>query len=271
MSTLVLEQASVRVGGRQLLDRVSLSLEPGQFLALVGPNGAGKTTLLRVALGLMRPTEGRVQLDGQEIHRMNPRERAGRIAWLPQHSVPSENIRAWELVAAARYRFGESHAASEGAARAALERVGASDFFQARVLELSGGERQRVLLASLLAQGARLALLDEPASHLDPAHQIETYRMLQELRDWGVGVLLVSHDINLLGHLGDPQRIDLLGLKAGREGFRVRLNDESIPRRLGELFGLEFRAIEHRGQRVLLPTGAAEKPYAPRTRAPEGG
>lgn len=262
MSALVLEQVSVRAGNRQLLGELSLTLEPGQFLALVGPNGAGKTTLLRVALGLLRPSQGRVSLGGRDLRRMNPRERAARIGWLPQHQAPSEGLSVTELVGAARYRFDEPKSISDREAAAALERVGAAGLGGARVSELSGGERQRVFLASLLAQGPRLALLDEPASHLDPAHQLETYRLLGELWALGMGILLVTHDVNLIGQLGAPERIVLLGLDRGREVFRARFMDSDLPARLGSLFGLDFSVVQLDGRRILVP----ELPRPPEAR-----
>ncbi|HEY8945454.1 MAG TPA: ABC transporter ATP-binding protein [Polyangiaceae bacterium] len=254
MSSIVFERVGVRAGKRELLSEISLTLEPGRVLALVGPNGAGKTTLLRAALGLVRPSAGRIMMAGRDVRTLGPRERARWVAWLPQHQVVSEALSVEEVVAAARFRFAESRADSERHARAALERVGASSLVGARVNELSGGERQRVFMAALLAQEARLMLMDEPASHLDPAHQLEAYRLLGELWRAGIGVLLVTHDVNLMSQLGPPEGIEVLGLDRGRVSFRCDYSAGELPGRLSALFGLNFTAISHAGKRVLLPT-----------------
>lgn len=256
MSALTFQRVSVRVRDKELLSDISLSLEPGEFLALVGPNGAGKTTLLRSAIGLLHPSHGRVLLGGRDVTRLGPRERASQIAWLPQHQSISEPLSAVEIVAAARFRFGESASDSERHARAALERVHGAELSNARFHELSGGERQRVSMAALLAQGTKLALLDEPASHLDPAHQLETYRLLGELWNLGVGILLVTHDINLIGQLGSPDRVRIIGLRGGKQAFSTSFSATDLPERLGALFGLRFSALEHTGRRILLADAA---------------
>jgi iron complex transport system ATP-binding protein len=254
MSELELRGVSVRVQKRELVKDVSLKLEAGGFVALVGPNGAGKTTLLRAALGLVTPSTGQVLLAGQDVRHMKPKERADHVAWLPQHAGSSEPLSALEAVMAARYRFFEAQSASERAARLALERVGMGAHSAARITELSGGERQRIAVATLLAQAARVALLDEPANHLDPAQQLETYRLLGELWSEGMGILLVTHDLNLLSQLGAADRIQVVGLADGRVHFTSSYAAPNLPARLGELFGVEFAAIERAGRRMLLAT-----------------
>lgn len=243
----------MRVRGKPLLDAVSLELRPGQLIALVGPNGAGKTTLLRVAIGLTRPSSGRACLDGRELSEIPARERAALVGWLPQHQAVTEPLSVLEVVVAARFRFAEARARSEREACAALERVNARSLERATVNELSGGERQRVHIAALLAQEPKLVLLDEPASHLDPAQQLEVYRLLGTLWEQGLGVLLVTHDVNLIDRIGDAARIGVLGLAAGKRVFESRLDASEFPNELGKLFGVRFVPLEHQGRRILLP------------------
>jgi len=254
---LELDRVGVRVRNRELLADVSQSLEPGEIVALVGPNGAGKTTLLRAALGLVVPSAGHVRLDGRDVARLPPRERAAALAWLPQQPPLGEPLTVLEVVSAARFRYDEPSRASELAARRALERVRASELASAAITELSGGERQRVFTAAVLAQGARLALLDEPANHLDPAQQLDAYRLLGELAREGLGLLLVTHDVNLLNAVADPAQIVVLGLGRGRVAFRARLSAPELPELLGALFGIEFSAVSHAGRRLLLPVAGA--------------
>ena len=259
MSGLEFANVSVQRGTKQLLAEVSLEVEAGQLLALLGPNGAGKTTLLRVALGLVQPTSGEVRVAKRPLHELPGKERAATLGWLPQHASAAEPVRVVEAVAAARFRFEESKRSSEQAARSALERVGLSTFAEARITQLSGGERQRVALAALIAQQTRIALLDEPGNHLDPARQIEIYRLLGALWREGLGVVLVTHDVNLLMHLGAPERVRVLGLSNGRAQFETRYDSPQLAPRLSELFGLTFVELHNGSQRVLLPNATTAR------------
>jgi len=250
---LRLEHVSVTRPGRTLLDDVSLTLEPGQLLALLGPNGAGKTTLLRCMLGLVASSTGQVRLDDDILAQLSPRQRAARVAWLPQHSQAAEELSALEAVMAARFRFDEPFALTEREGRSALQRVNMGGVAERALGTLSGGERQRVALAGLLAQAAPILLVDEPANHLDPAQQIDVYRLLGELWREGRSVVCVTHDVNLLRHLGDPERVRVAGVAQGRLRFEHGLDAPELPERLGELFGVHMRAVSIDAQRVLLP------------------
>jgi iron complex transport system ATP-binding protein len=261
LTALVAENVHVQWGGRAILSGVSLTLDPGDFLVLVGPNGAGKTSLIRAAVGLVQPTRGTLRLDGHDVAQMPHRKRAARVAWLPQLPVASEPYPALELVAAARYRFGESVAHSRGAARRALGRVGAAQLETRPITALSGGERQRVAIAALLAQEAPLLLLDEPANHLDPAQQLEIYRLLGSLWQQGVGILCVTHDVNCLTVLPNADRARVLGLAGGRCQFELTFGSAELPDALSELFGVRMRVLEEGRQRAILPwPGGASTP-----------
>ncbi len=255
--TAFLELASVSVtaGAKTLLRDFSLKLSGGEFAALIGPNGAGKTTALRVALGLVKPTAGVANLDGKPVTSRNGRDRASRIGWLPQQCIVNEPLTAVELVAAARFRFGESHTSSERAALEALKRVGAWDFACAPVTQLSGGEHQRVAVAALLAQEAPLLLLDEPANHLDPAQQVALYRLIGELWREGRGVLCITHDVNLLHHVLADRNADdvrVIGLAGGAQKFEARLDAQDLGQKLGELFGVPMKSITDDGRRIFV-------------------
>jgi len=254
---LRLEQVSVVRRGRTLLDGVSLSLEPGALLALVGPNGAGKTTLLRCALGLLTPSHGAVRLGERRLRELSARERAARLAWLPQHGARTEDLSAVDVVQSARYRFDEPAAHSEREARRALERVGVAAVADRPLGTLSGGERQRVSLAGLLAQDAPVLLVDEPANHLDPAQQIDVYRLLGTLWREGRSVMCVTHDVNLLRHLGAPGSVRVAGVARGQLRFECAFSDPELPRQLGELFGVQMRALSIGETRVLIPEPTA--------------
>jgi len=251
MSELALDSVSVSLGGRARVDGVSLALASGDFLALVGPNGAGKTTLLRSVLGLVSTSGGRVLVGAQPTSTLNARARAAELAWLPQQALPAEPVPVLEAVMAARYRFDETRAATRHAAERALERVGMAGRAASLLNEISGGERQRVSIAALLAQEARFLLLDEPANHLDPAQQGETYALLGRLRAEGAGILCITHDVNLLNYVGGSTRV--AGLRDGKLHFTLELAAPELPDRLSELFGVRMLALTAGSRRLIVP------------------
>ena len=253
MTELELTHLSVKIRERTLLDDLSLRVGAGELVALIGPNGAGKTTLLKAALGLRAATSGSVLLGGRAVTEIDARSRAGMIAWLPQQVRADEPVTSLESVAAARFRFRESHARSLVVARAALQRVGAADYAERPITQLSGGERQRVGFACLVAQEANVLLFDEPANHLDPAQQLEVYRLLGELWREGRTILCINHDVNLLHQVGDPTRVRVVGLRAGRVAFDARFADASLPAQLSALFGIEMAAVQGSQQRFIVP------------------
>jgi len=258
MTDLEFSGVGVRIRERALLTDITLRLEHGEFIALLGPNGAGKSTLLKAALGLRAATSGSVRLAQRPLAELNARERAAHVAWLPQHIHADEPIRAQDSVAAARFRFHETHAASQKAALSALERVGAGAYSQRPVTELSGGERQRVAFACLVAQEAHTLLFDEPANHLDPAQQVEIYRLIGDLWREGRSIVCITHDVNLLNHLGDAARVRVVGLRAGKLAFETRFDAPELPSQLSALFGLELRTFDASPGRFLVPATRSE-------------
>jgi iron complex transport system ATP-binding protein len=273
VTILSLGAVSVHAGSRALVEAVTLELGRGDFLALLGPNGAGKTTLLRAALGLRQVSAGTVTLGGHPVASLSARARAAELAWLPQQAPPAEPIPVRDAVLAARYRFNETAVAARRGAEAALERVGLLDRAGAALNELSGGERQRVAIAALLAQEARLLLLDEPANHLDPAQQADTYALLGRLRESGVGIWCVTHDVNLLAHVAGTAKV--VGIARGKLRFSLDYRAPELPERLSELFGVTMLGIPVGSARLIVPAppgqGGAMPPDGAVRSGPRGG
>jgi len=261
MSTgIQLDNLCVSLGQREILTDVNFSIAPGECVALVGPNGAGKSTLIRAMLGLVKPSAGSVRWAGTGVRSMRGQDRAAAMAWLPQHGIISEAVPVLEFVKAARFRFSETRAKSLAAARSALVSVGADHMESQAVSTLSGGELQRVMVATLVAQDAQLFLLDEPANHLDPAQQTAFYGMLRRQREAGRGVLCITHDMNLLGHLAalagqgsGPQSVRVIGLEEGHLRFDLPLDSAALTEALSSLFGLSLEAVTRGGRRYFLP------------------
>ena len=202
-ATTLVQAEGVRVllGGRHVLDGVTLQIGAG-WTALVGPNGAGKSTLLRALAGLQPLVSGRVMLQGQDVHRAPPVERARRLAWLSQQGDVTGELTVRETVELGRIAhlglLGTPGAADHAAVERAMAFTECTGWQCRRLHELSGGERQRVLLARVLATEAPLLLLDEPTTHLDAPHQVALARLFRRLAGdtaQARAVLTVLHDL----------------------------------------------------------------------------
>jgi iron complex transport system ATP-binding protein len=232
-----LQARDLRVGDRSR-PRLALSwsLLPGQVHWVVGVNGSGKTTLLRVLAGLLPPDAGRVCWGDRDLSGLSARERAGVVAWLPQSPPLELGLRAVDVVAAARFRFGEPRPVALRAARAALEVAGLGALSDRPMEALSGGEAQQVRLASCAAQGAETWLLDEPTNHLDPRVRWRLIARCTEAAASGVAVVLATHDLALLPLAAGP----VLALAEGQVAWRGRSDAEELPTALSPLFGVEL-------------------------------
>ena len=231
--------------GPEAVAGVSLSVPRGKLAAIIGANGSGKSTLVRLLAGLLAPTGGEVFFDGAPLAATDARQRARRIAYVPQGVSTVFPFNALEVVLtgrspyAARLRFENRH--DLDVARRALASVDASHLEARPVTELSGGERQLVALARALAQEPDCLLLDEPSSALDLKHRAGLVRHLRRLRDEeGMTAVVVTHDLLLLdpvfdlvfamrcgqlaaeGEPGDVLRDEVLAGVYGDEHVRAR-------------------------------------------------
>jgi len=195
------EGLTQRRAGGLAVDRVSLSLHAGQWVAVVGPNGGGKSTLLSLLAGLLDADAGQVWLHGRALADWPAAERARELAWLAQAGQTEGEIAVADVVRLGRLPrhglFGRPDADDEAAVQRALAETETSALAARRVSELSGGERQRTLLARALATEARVLLLDEPTTHLDAPHQRALLRGLAARARDGVAVATVLHDLTL--------------------------------------------------------------------------
>ncbi len=258
-TALRLDAVSIELGGQPILERIELSVAPGEIVALVGRNGAGKTTLLRVASRVLAPARGTVRVDGTEIERISRPALARALAVVPQETQIAFPFTAGEVVLMGRSPhlglLGFETRADVERARAAMERVGIADLADRSVLALSGGERQLVLVARALAQDTRVLLLDEPTAHLDLRHRIEMLELVREFVAGGRSALVVSHDLGLAARGCDRMALLADGsvLEAGPPG------DVLTPERLRRAFGIEADVIRAPdGAPLVIPrTGAS--------------
>ena len=206
MSRLACTTLNVEFGAKTILSGVSLSIEIGQVTAIVGANGAGKSTLLSCLAGLREPSSGTVTLGGGLLSELRPRERARRLAYLPQTPEIHWSIEARALIELGRTPFIGARGQSR-ADHSAVDRAMAAanvEAFEHRIVDtLSGGERARVLIARALAGEPEWLLADEPRTGLDPAHQLDAADLFRHLASAGVGVVATLHDLSLAVRAAD--------------------------------------------------------------------
>jgi iron complex transport system ATP-binding protein len=242
---------------RWLVRDLDLQVCPGQLTAVVGPNGSGKTTLLRALVGARPVDAGRIRLGPTPLGELAPRARAQTIAYLPQSSPLVHDLRVSQLVALGRApylsRLRGPGPEDRAAVRDALAAVGTDDLADRRVSTLSGGERQRVMLARMLATGAKVLVMDEPTAALDIAHVLSLLALVRRLADEGHAVVTALHDLDLARRHADTA-LCLLG--DGDGGHRAGSADGVLtPEGLADVFGVDV-TLRDGTLRFSLPTAS---------------
>lgn len=250
MSALLeLDKVSVKLRATHALNGVSLKVQRGEIIALLGPNGAGKTTLMRAALGLI-PAAGARALGGADPAKLTNRERALRVAYLPQRPQSIWPISVEALVALGRFAHGAAPdrlgAEDQEAVDAAIEACGLNTLRARGMDEISGGEKARAHLARALAQHAPLLMLDEPSAGLDPAQALAVAEILRAHAAKNGAVVFSTHDIALAASVahrvvlmhegrvlteGEPEKAltrDALEAAYGRPGRLERIGESYV-------------------------------------------
>ncbi len=219
MALLEAEEIRHCFGGLVALDRVSFEVNAGQIKAIIGPNGAGKTTLFNIVCGLIQPTSGQVRLDGKMLTGLKPFQvaalgvsRTFQNVSLFQHMTVIENVMIGRHIHAQHGFAGcalrlpgqrREERSMTDAAFAGLKELGLADKASSLAGSLSFGQRRLVELARALATEPRLLLLDEPASGLNTKETDDLAANIQHIRDRGVTLLLVEHDMSLVMDVAD--------------------------------------------------------------------
>ncbi|WP_016905269.1 ABC transporter ATP-binding protein [Streptomyces xiaopingdaonensis] len=256
--SLAAERLSLGYSDRTVIESLDLAVPAGRVTVIVGANACGKSTLLRAMSRLLTPREGRVVLDGKEVHRLPARQLARTLGLLPQAPVAPEGITVADLVGRGRHphqgilsRWSDE---DDTAVAAALEATGTVGLADRSVDELSGGQRQRVWIAMALAQQTDLLLLDEPTTFLDASHQVEVLDLLTDLNSTrGTTIVMVLHDLNLAARYADH----LIALAAGRLHSAGAPDTVLTTEFVRTVFGLDSHIIEDpvSGRPLMLPIG----------------
>ena len=262
---VALDHAVIRVGGREILSEVSLTIGHGEFVAVLGPNGAGKSTLMKAILGLVPLAGGSVDVLGR-----SPQQARGRIGYLPQRQSfdTSTRVRGVDLVTlgldgarwgipvpvtprARRRRRVERQRVDE-----VIALVGASAYADRAIGELSGGEQQRLLIATALVRRPQLLILDEPLDSLDLPNQAAVAGLIRRIATAeDVAVLLVAHDVNPLAAY-----LDRVVYLAGGRALCGEVEEVITAETLSALYGTKVEVLRTSDGRLVV-VGQPEAPH----------
>lgn len=233
-------------GKRKVLMNISSQVTPGEMLGILGSNGSGKSTLINLLAGLEQPDEGEVWLDEAPLISFSLKERAKRIALVPQGGAEALPISVEEYILMGREPYQNWWPWYQELDRFIVDKwIHQMDLHSYRtqtLSRLSGGERQRVEIAKAMVQEAKYLLLDEPTNHLDLKYQLSMFSMLKQLKEEKqIGIMIVMHDINLAAQYCD----NLLFLKAGRlisYGKPKQIINHEL---INQVYGIGSLIIEH--------------------------
>ena len=247
------------IGKTDILHEVSMHVWEGEFLCIVGPNGAGKTTLLKCLDRINTGGRGEIRISGKPLGAYSQKELAKLLSYVPQADIRLLPFSAGEFVMMGRYPhlspFSGVKPGDHEIVKKAMELTGTGRFYHRAMGTLSGGERQKVLIAAALTQGARVLLLDEPTTFLDPKHAEEVLGIMATLnREEGITIVSVTHDINSAVLNGDR----VVALRDGSVRFAgppAELMDNSI---LEGIYDRGFLLAPHprSGRTIVLPAEA---------------
>ena len=235
--------------GKPVLNDTSLELEQGQIGILLGKNGSGKTTLFKNILGIHAPQSGKIQFDGLNLMKMPRRERARRIAYVPQ-DIQFGALRVFDSILMGRVSYFDLKASHEDylAVEKIIRDMGLESYADRNVDELSGGERQKIAIARAMAQEPKLMVFDEPTGNLDIANEHLIIQEAKKLaKEKNISILSSLHDLNQALSFGDKFFFMKDGMVKYSGGKEI-VTEEVIK----DIFDIDVKIVEIDGQKVIL-------------------
>ncbi|MGH7889756.1 MAG: ABC transporter ATP-binding protein [Thermodesulfobacteriota bacterium] len=252
----IIEGENIRFSydGVEVLKGINISLGEGKLIGLLGANGVGKSTLLKIVCGILNPKSGRIRYNGREIARMDKREIAKKVAYVPQNSTFGFPFSVGEAVLMGRApyigRFEFEREADWQIAVSAMDTVGISQLRDRLVTEISGGEKQLASLARALAQEPEIMILDEPATSLDVKHKSQIMKLLRKLKnDQGISVIAATHDVFSTLFYFD----EIILLKDGTIFAQGKSEDVLKEEILTAVYGIDVTVKKENGKMFVLP------------------
>jgi lipopolysaccharide export system ATP-binding protein len=196
MNFLSTEGLAKEYAQRRVVDGVTIHVNPGEIVGLLGPNGAGKTTTFNIVVGIVRPDEGEVLFEGEEITDlpMHERARAG-IGYLTQEPSVFRKLTVKENILAILETCDIGTAERQMRLKSLLDELDLSSLSDSKAYQLSGGEKRRLEITRALVTNPKLLLLDEPFAGIDPIAVYEVQKIVRRLRERGLGILITDHNV----------------------------------------------------------------------------
>ncbi|MFF9907987.1 ABC transporter ATP-binding protein [Streptomyces olivaceus] len=270
VNRLTAENVTLAYDQRVIAKQLSVEIPDNSFTVIVGPNACGKSTLLRALSRMLKPSEGRVLLDGSVIQSTPAKQVARTLGLLPQSSIAPDGITVGDLVGRGRYPhqglLRQWSTEDERVVQESMAQTGISELAERYVDELSGGQRQRVWIAMALAQQTPLLLLDEPTTYLDIQHQIDVLDLCAELHEeQGRTLVAVLHDLNHAARYATH----LIALREGKIIAEGAPKDIVTADLVEQVFGLRCQVIDDPETGTPLVVPAARKARGAVTGTPE--
>ena len=244
------EDLHLSYGAQEILKGISIQSKEKEFIGLIGPNGSGKSTLLKCIYRTLKPDQGAVYLDGEELSTIRVKDSARKLAVVAQHNHYNFEFTVQEIVMMGRSPHKKAlerdNAGDHAIVKEALQAVGMSEFADRSFSTLSGGEQQRVIFARALAQQTPCLILDEPTNHLDITHQLQLMRIVKERN---VTVISAVHDLNIAAMFCDR----IYALKDGRIAGEGTPESLLTPEFIREIYDVEAEVVkDKKGQIHIL-------------------
>ncbi|RKD30648.1 ABC transporter ATP-binding protein [Lacrimispora algidixylanolytica] len=244
MNSITTENLDIAYDDDLIVESLDINIPHGKVTTIIGPNGCGKSTVLKAVGRILKPKNGMVYLNGDDIRTLSTKEIAKKMAILPQSPSAPSGLTVSELVAYGRFPhqkgFGKLTSEDKKIIQWALSVTKLTEFENREVDTLSGGQRQRVWISMALAQQTDLILLDEPTTYLDLAHQLEVLELLYDLnRRQGCTIAMVLHDLNLAARFSDY----MIAIRSGKVIKHGTPEEVMTPDVLKEAFFIDAQVV----------------------------
>ena len=244
MEAISVKNLSVAYENNTIIEDLSLSIPKGKISIIIGANGCGKSTFLKTLARINKPKAGEIFINKKDIKKINEKNIAKEVAFLPQGPVCPSGLTVRELVAFGRFPhqklIGGLNSHDKEVIDWAIKETGLSEFADREVENLSGGQRQRAWIAMALAQQTDILVLDEPTTYLDLAHQLEVLEVLDELnKKYNTTIVMVIHELNNAARFAHH----MIGVKKGKICCKGTAEEVMTKENLRELFNIDSEIV----------------------------
>ena len=240
MEAISVKNLSVAYENNTIIEDLSLSIPKGKISIIIGAHGCGKSTFLKTLARINKPKAGEIFINKKDIKKINEKNIAKEVAFLPQGPVCPSGLTVRELVAFGRFPhqklIGGLNSHDKEVIDWAIKETGLSEFADREVENLSGGQRQRAWIAMTLAQETEIIMLDEPTTYLDMSYQLEVLEVLEKLnKEKNITVVIVLHELNNACRFAD----NIIGFKKGKVISEGKPLDVITKENLKKIYGIE--------------------------------